>query len=251
MERSPFHGSVLLFDLFGTVVHFGPRVPVVEVAGERWRSTMGWLREAAARELPAMPFEDLLTALMQTTEAIVRERPPEYVEVPSRERFRRALLILGIAPDDAPVVARRLSLEHMRHLASTTVLRPGHVELLQNLAARYRLAIVSNFDHGPTAHAILEQHGIRPFFEAVVVSDDYGRRKPHPAIFGAAVRRMRVPSDQALFIGDSAADDVAGASRAGLAVVWINEKGEALPPGIPQPDYEIARLLDLPAVLRG
>src|SRR5262245_47769774 len=92
----------VLFDLFGTVVHFAPQVPVIEVAGTAWRSTMGWLREAAASELPQVPFDDLLPALLQVTEEIVRQRPPEYFEVPSRERFRRALLRLGIDGSDAP-----------------------------------------------------------------------------------------------------------------------------------------------------
>ena len=40
-----WRGRALLFDLFGTVVLFAPRVPKVEVAGTAWRSTMGWLRE--------------------------------------------------------------------------------------------------------------------------------------------------------------------------------------------------------------
>jgi hypothetical protein len=38
---------VLLLDLFGTVVHFAPQVPTVEVAGTPWRTTMGWLQATA------------------------------------------------------------------------------------------------------------------------------------------------------------------------------------------------------------
>ena len=34
--------------------------------------------------------EDFVRAIMETTAAIVRNRPPEYLEVPSPERFRRA-----------------------------------------------------------------------------------------------------------------------------------------------------------------
>ena len=91
----------LLFDLFGTVVQFKPEVPTVEVAGTAWHSTMGWLRETAEHELPHVPFDDLLAALMQVTEDIVRERPPDYIEVPSRERFCRALMRVGIATPTA------------------------------------------------------------------------------------------------------------------------------------------------------
>src|SRR6266481_2379021 len=100
--------SAVLFDLFGTVVHFAAQVPIVEVAGTRWHSTMQWLRATAERELPDVPFADLLATLLAVTEEIVRQRPPEYREVPSRERFRRAMLRLGIDAREAPAFAERL-----------------------------------------------------------------------------------------------------------------------------------------------
>ncbi len=239
----------LLFDLFGTVVQFKPQVPTVEVAGTAWRSTMGWLRETAEREVPHVAFDDLLPALMQVTEDIVRARPPEYLEVPSRERFRRALLRVGIATEHAPDIAERLSLAHMAHLASMTVLPAEHTSLLQQLAARYRLALVSNFDHGPTARRVLHDHGIAGFFPTTLISAEFGRRKPHPAIFAAALQGVGVRATEALFIGDSVGDDVLGAQGVGVPVAWLNAKSTPLTAGAPAPRYVITRLTDLPAVL--
>jgi putative hydrolase of the HAD superfamily len=224
-------------------------VPTIEVAGSAWRSTMGWLRETAEHELPDVPFDDLLPALMQVTEEIVRERPPDYLEVPSRERFRRALLRVGITGEDASAVAERLSLAHMAHLASMTVLPAEHVPLLNEFARRYQLALVSNFDHGPTARRVLNDHGIAGFFPTTVISAEFGRRKPHPAIFEAALLGAGVSAGEALFVGDSIGDDVMGAHRAGVPVVWLNTKNAQLPPDTPAPHHMIARLTDLPAVL--
>jgi HAD superfamily hydrolase (TIGR01549 family) len=243
------HVRAVLFDLFGTVVHITPRVPTREVAGSAWRSAMGWLREAVVHELPDVCFEDLLTALMQVTEELVRQRPPECLEVPSRERFRRALARVGVDGEGASAVAERLSLAHMAYLASTTQLPVGHSAVLQTLAARYRLGLISNFDHGPTARRVLAEHGIERFFEVVVISDGFGRRKPHPAIFQAALRDLGVPADHAVFVGDSVADDVIGAANAQLAMVWFNPKGEGLPPDVPPPRAVIGALSELPAVL--
>src|SRR5512140_253327 len=110
----------LLFDLFGTVVHFAPRVPGNQGPTPQWRAAMHWLHETAQRELPQIAFDDLLTALMEVTQEIIRERPPEYFEVPSRERFRRALRRLSVDGAQAPALAERLSLAHMSYLASTT-----------------------------------------------------------------------------------------------------------------------------------
>src|SRR3990172_5152190 len=112
---------VLLLDLFGTVVHFAPQVPAVEVAGTQWRTTMGWLQVAAEGALPEVVFTDLLGALMHVTQEIVHARAPEYHEVPSRDRFGRALVHLGVESTRAPAIAEQLSLAHMQHLASMTV----------------------------------------------------------------------------------------------------------------------------------
>ena len=238
----------VLFDLFGTVVHFAPRPPG-DPGGRR--APMGWLREAAERELPDVRFEDLLPALMQVSDELVRQRPPEYLEVPSRERFRRALVLVGLDDCRAPAVAEQLSLVHMAYLASTTRLPAGHRTVLQTLAARYRLGLISNFDHEPTARRVLAAHGIEGCFEVMVISDGFGRRKPHPSIFHAALRDLGVSAGDAVYVGDSVTDDVIGAANAQLAVVWINPKGEPLPPGTPQPYAVISGLGELPALLDG
>ena len=245
-----WRGGAVLFDLFGTLVHFAPRVPAVEVAGAPWRSAMRWLQEAAAQELPEVPFDDLLATLMLVTEEIVRRRPPEYREVPSRERFRRALVRLGVAAAQAPTLAERLSLAHMDHLASLTVLPEGHDAVLRILAARYRLGLVSNFDHGATAHRILAAHGLASFFKATVISEEFGRRKPHPAIFQEALRLLGVGPADAVFVGDSIDDDVVGAQGARLPAVWVNAKGASLPADVQPPLGVITQLTELPALLQ-
>ena len=243
------HIRAILFDLFGTVINFTPGVPGIQAATSEWRAAMHWLQETAERELPQIHFDDLLTALMEVTQAIVRDRPPEYREVPSRERFRRTLLKLGIDAGRAPGLAERLSLAHMSFLASTTVLPSAHLEVLRQLAPRFQLGLISNFDHGPTARRILADHGIGGFFAAIVISDDFGRRKPHPAIFVAALRELGVTVEDALFVGDSVSDDVIGGQNAGLKVVWLNAKRHALPPDVKPPEHEIADLSELPALL--
>lgn len=246
---TPWRGRAILFDLFGTVVRFVARVPAVQTASSQWHAAMQWLQEAAARELPRIAFEDLLTALMRVTEEIVRQRPPEYREVPSGDRFYRALRQLGVEAERAPEIAARLSLAHMSNLASMTAVHPGHVRLLAQLAPHYRLGLVSNFDHGPTARRILSDHGLAQFFNVILISDDFGQRKPHPAIFEAALRALGVTAAEALFIGDSLSDDVGGAHNARLPVAWLNAKRDAIPPDVPAPDYVIAELTDLPLLL--
>jgi putative hydrolase of the HAD superfamily len=82
-----------------------------------------------------------------------------------------------------------------------------------------------------------------------VVSIDFGRRKPHPAIFLEAVRRLDATPATALFVGDSLGDDVGGARAAGLDSVWINWSGAPPPADAPQPTYTIRALTELRGVL--
>jgi HAD superfamily hydrolase (TIGR01549 family) len=238
----------LLFDLFGTVVLFKPRIPTLEVGDQRWRTTMGWLRETAEAELAGVAFEDFLAALLAVTQELTRGRAPEYREVPSRQRFRRALAKVGVDGAGAADLAERLSQVHMQHLASQTMLPAEHREILERLRQRYRLALVSNFDHAATARRILVDHGIADFFDPIVISDELGRRKPHPAIFQAALDGLGCSAAEALFIGDSIGDDVVGARNSGLRVVWINAANESLPEGAPTPDFVVERLSELAAL---
>lgn len=246
---SRWTGDAILFDLFGTVVHFAPHVPAVPVGGATRRTTMSWLGATAERELPEVAFADLSAAVLAVTEEVIRARPPEFLEVPSRERFRRALSRVGVDGPRGADLAETLSLAHMGHLASLTELPAGYADVLGAVAARYRIGLVSNFDHGPTARRILATHGIERCFDVVVISDELGRRKPHPAIFQEAVARLGCAPAATLFVGDSATEDVVGARQAGLSVAWINPRGEPLPDGVPEPElvveslHELARLV--------
>ena len=222
----------LLFDLFGTVVQFKPQVPTVEVAGTAWRSTMGWLRETAEHELPHVAVRRSAAgadaghrgdrpraAARLSRSTVARTLPPRVAARGHRRRERRRC-------------AERLSLAHMAHLASMTVLPPEHVPLLNDLARRYPLALVSNFDHGPTARRVLSDHGIAGFFPTTVISAEFGRRKPHPAdLRGGLAGRPGSSADDALFIGDSIGDDVVGRAPRRRAGGVAQRKERAAPVG--------------------
>jgi HAD superfamily hydrolase (TIGR01549 family) len=228
---------VLLFDLFGTVVHFVAPPPGAA------RGSYEWLRAPLAEHHPAVPFDDFRRALLEVSSELVSERSVEHREVPSRERFRRVLVRVNVDP----AAAEALSLHHMAHLAERTSMPAEHRTLLHDLAARYRLGLVSNFDHAPTAHAILARFEVRDRFEVILISDAFGRRKPHASIFQAALAELDATPAETLYIGDTPADDIVGARAAGMDVAWINRSGDAPPD--PGPTYTLRSLSDLRAIL--
>src|SRR5712691_10314260 len=102
---------------------------------------------------------------------MARVRACDHVELPSRERFLRALVRLGCDEARLGEAAVRLSRAHMACIVDATVLPPAHAALVAALRPRYRLGLVSNFDDTGTAHDILWRHGITPYLDTIVVSE--------------------------------------------------------------------------------
>ncbi|MGD9763681.1 MAG: HAD family hydrolase [Candidatus Binatia bacterium] len=224
----------ILFDLFGTLVHFTvPPDPDLE-----------WLRAPLARACPGVELPRLRDALWAVTRELAAERPPEYYEVPSQERFRRALARLGVADLDA---AEALSAAHMDQLELQTAMPAGYRALLADWAAHYRLGVISNFDHGPTARAVVARFDPERRLAVAVISADFGRRKPHASIFTSALRQLDVSPAQALFVGDNHAEDIVGAIAIGMDAAWITRDAAAAVE--PAPTYVLPDLPALAALL--
>ena len=148
-----------------------------------------------------------------------------------------------------PGLLRNLLETHRRELCKAAEFPAHHGPLIRDLARRYRLAVVSNFDYRPTAVGILEDAGVADRFAAIVVSDEVGWRKPGPVIFEEALRRVGVAPERTLFVGDRADIDVLGAHRMGMRTAWINPDAAPLPSGMPAPDVELRDLAELADVL--
>jgi FMN phosphatase YigB (HAD superfamily) len=220
----------LLLDLFGTLVFFDAgRLPTVRIRNADYPMTIAGADELLARLDPRPTYERLFDAVRQASADIARETEPSLVELPTRERFRRALRLLG-ASGDLDALADELSGRHMRGLSQAVVCPPDRIGLLDVLRTTYRLALVSNFDDGPTAHGLLRRDGLRDRFDAIVVSEEVGLRKPHPDLFLLACERLGLPPDRCVHVGDSHRADVVGAAGAGIDAVWVDASDAPMAP---------------------
>ncbi len=243
--------STVLFDLFDTLVLFDRnRLPEVQIDGKGVRSTAGHLFPILASHAPGVDLPRFFDALIWSWQEAERIRAADYREVGAPERFAFLFRRLGLDPGRIPPdVLDALLSTHKRYLAQAAELPVEHLTLVTRLARRHRLGIVSNFDYAPTAHWILERERVTGLFQAVVVSADVGWRKPKPAIFEAAFRRLGIGPADALFVGDRVDIDVVGAKAVGMAVAWFNPTGEPAPPALPAPEYELKSLAELERIL--
>lgn len=134
-----------------------------------------------------------------------------------RQVYRiQKLRALGLPDDRIPAVEAKV------FEASWARVVPGAVEALKAIAAHgIPIAIVSNANG--TIEADLKAFnicqvgsGTGTCVVAVIDSTVVGVAKPDPAIFRFALEAAAVPPERAIFVGDSVAIDVEGATRAGV-----------------------------------
>jgi putative hydrolase of the HAD superfamily len=80
--------------------------------------------------------------------------------------------------------------------------------------------------------------------DAWITSGSFGRVKPSPAIFRAALALLEVEPEAAVMVGDSPLDDIEGARRLGMRAFLLDREGH-----YPNEPGSLPSLLSLPAAL--
>lgn len=95
-------------------------------------------------------------------------------------------------------------------------------QIVQALSKKYRLAIVTGrFKQG--IDELFKEQKIGHLFEQVITYEDTERHKPDPEPLLLALRRMDIPSQEAVYVGDMAYD-VEAASAAGMLSILVSQK---------------------------
>ena len=119
---------------------------------------------------------------------------------------------------------------------------PDTLPALQRLAARYRLAVLSNVDDDLFA-PILDTLG-RPF-ETAITASQVRSYKPAEAHFREAMARLGLPADRILHVAESRFHDVEPAARLGMGTVWVHRGATASGPSQAQSDLTVRSLAEL------
>jgi putative hydrolase of the HAD superfamily len=212
------------FDFFNTLMTIDPGA-----LGESWQRLTGSLENSGLRVDPD-PFRK---AYREAAMRFVTESKSSGKETHNRYWISAALTALGqeVDPDDA-VISNAVK-AYFSTFFDYCRLIPKTLEMLRQLEGKYRLGILSNFTHGPAVERLLDQLGLTPFFETVLVSGEIGYRKPHPLVFEMLVKNLGFERQQILYVGDSLDPDVLGATQSGLRPVWMTYVQDNHLPSIP------------------
>ena len=204
--------KAVIFDYVGTLVNC--RNYTMEASREK-------LYTALVNEGFDVAKDKFLAAYIQAHEKYQIIRYEQLKEVTNAVWVAEALCNLGFeASADDYRVKSALNV-FFKDYVDTLELRLGAKKLIKQAAQQCKVGLISNFTHASVIYSSLRQLGINTYFNAVVVSEENGWRKPSSCIFQDALNRLQVQANEAVYIGDSPIEDIKGAKQAGLKTVFV------------------------------
>ncbi len=132
-------------------------------------------------------------------------------------------------------------------------LRPEMPEVLAKIKELdFKIGCISNVGSRSQVPYNLKKYGIIHYFHPIVLSSEYGRRKPDPAIFHHAAHLANVPTDVCVYIGDKISRDIVGSKKAGycLAIQIRHDFDYDKDDNEIEPDYFIQDMTELIPILK-
>ncbi len=207
----------VLFDWGGTIVkddRLTVAAPAVAISD--------YARKSLDADLTADRFERAFQAVLP------EYRPGLTTETPHLSRLLGAAftwLGMAVSARDVDACARLFFQEAMHNLDVYDDARA----LLASLKYRgYRCGVITNAIYPASLFLPkVNELGLSGYFETFVTSADVGLGKPNPAPYVKALADLALEPQEALFVGDTAETDIAGARAAGLRAVLLERTDRA------------------------
>ena len=173
------------------------------------------------------------------------------IEAAESELWTRWLLPDYPAEKLAPI-ATELTYQFRQSMGRRILQRDAKQVVFELDKRGYRLGIISNVISTQEIPDWLDADGLSPYFKSVVLSSVLGRRKPDPEVYWEAARRIGVPPEKCVYVGDNPSRDVVGTRNAGFGMIILLMDPEVVekdpPTGENKPDviiHEFKQLLDI------
>lgn len=237
--------EAVAFDLGDTLITVNAGPEQLEAV---WQEIYTQLQQTEGEGLPPLSairrcIEEHVGRKMQITWREKIEAELDIVEM-----FTNALQAAQMPrADEAAFVRHIIELEHLL-VGKYTRVGPQVFDTLTELKQRgYKLALVSNFCNIPQlVYDSIERLGLLSFFDATIISCEFGWRKPSPHIYAETIRRLQTKPERVLFVGDRLVEDVQGPHTAGMKAALTHESRQEDPAAIGMvPDLLIRNLAEL------
>jgi len=235
--------KVVLFDLGDTLVKTKKGI---------YLELLKSLHESLISNSVNLPFEELKKAYFE-----VREKEHEIIrqtlkEIDFSKRISETLSNFGYVFKQNDKIITDACEAFFKPFIDTTTIVKSALKVLSALKKKYRLGVVSDFLYPPAFRKMLQKFKLMKYFDIVVISSEVGWRKPHPAIFQAALKSLEVSPYETVFVGDSIKRDIIPAKKLGMRTILIDLCGKTSLDKLSEeekPDYLLFKLEDVLNVL--
>jgi HAD superfamily hydrolase (TIGR01509 family) len=209
--------KALLCDIDGTLVE------------SNWLHAHAWQDAFAAADLK-IDLEDIRRQIGKGADELI----PVFISGPNQEVLKK------------PLTAYRQLLFQYKYLSQVKPFPRVREFLLRLQEVGIRISLASSADQDQLA-AYKKIAGMEDLIEEESSSDDVERSKPHPDIFQAALKKLKIEAQEAMALGDTPYDAEA-ASKAGLKTIGVTtggwSKADLLAAGCLEVYRDVAELLE-------
>ncbi len=205
-----------IFDLYGTLID----IHTDEYSKNFYKKYVKWLKKQRYF-FEWKQFYRLYTYIeRQYRESARKESGYINPEICVDDVFRKVFETKGYKVSDKEIMRlcenfRSISLIYMR-------LFPDTIACLDGLRkAGKKIYLLSNAQRSFT-WTELEQTGLVPYFDGILISSDEGCMKPDPEFYNICCERYGLDKSQSIMIGNELKSDMAGAKAAGIDGFYIN-----------------------------
>lgn len=238
--------QVILFDLGDTLIYFdGNWQDVLQRSTKRlWKSLL-------KAGFP-LDYDEFSNDFSERMEKYYIGRNKDLIEYTSARILSDYLYDLGYSelPDQLIVSAMNAMYSVSQEF---WYLEEESVPILDWLKSNnYRIGLISNASDTNDVYALLDQFDLTNYFEHIVISAEFGLRKPHRDIFFHSMDLFGVTPQLCAMVGDRMDMDILGAKNAGITSIWITRRSihKAIKKRFDYvPDFEISSLGELKEIL--
>ena len=235
MTASPI--KHILFDLGGTLMH----------AKNDWAEIYAQADEALVNKLNEYDIQLASKVFRERLKEYYNQRDKDFQETTYHFVLRELLKELDYAEIAESVL--RSALDAMYAVTQTNwQLEKDTIEILQLLKSnQYHLGIFSNAGDDKDVQQLIENFGIRSYFDFVLTSAACYYRKPHARAFEISLAQWNIAPDEAVMIGDSLSADIIGAKELHMKTIWITRRAQLNKDEMQRikPDFSLRKLTEL------
>ena len=190
------------------------------------------------------PFEGLWGTFDDPTDSF--QKMKEIIPTYQKEAWTNGLKVLGI--DDSTFGAE-LGERFVEERKKSPFIYEDTYAVLDALKDKYQLVLLTNGAPSLQNLKLEITPEIRPYFDHVIISGDYGKGKPNAQLFEYMMDKAGITAGEGIMVGDNLNTDIKGSACVGMKNVWINREGNVNETEV-TPTYEVTSLTELLELLK-